>query len=592
MVILGVHAGHDCGAALICNNKIAVALNEERLSRNKMSFGVPWRSIPKVLEIAGMSPADVDEIAFETISAKQFLIPHARPFFIKGFTTKGMGFLDFFYIKGKRLVFVKGFKAVVLSLIAATGVPRWFFTDVLGYLFLRWLFGLRKKITFISHHESHAGSAYFTGDMPETLSVVCEDYDGRDSMAIDLFRQGKMISLAKSRYPNSAGLFYALITRLCGYNHFLHCGKITGLAAYGDPKKAYSLVEKLFWAEGMELRASSQIFRLGVEYSKTGKIPNYFENHSVADLAAAFQARLEDVIVSVVQKALVQTNAKHVALSGGVMANVRLNQSIFEIPGVEEIFIHPGMSDCGVAAGAALALNSRRNGGKPYRLSDVFLGYEISDSEIERELNKRKMKYSKESNIARTIAHLLQQKKVVVRVRGKMEYGPRALGNRSILYHCDDPSINKWLNARLQRTEFMPFAPAILAEHAPRCFQKYRGAEYAAEFMTITFQCTPWMKETCPAVVHVDNTARPQFVTRQSNADFHGILAEYYKLTGIPVLINTSYNIHNEPIVMTASDAIRVFEQTCLDYIALNNYLVSSKENGLVWDENKMAILS
>ncbi len=160
-----------------------------------------------------------------------------------------------------------------------------------------------------------------------------------------------------------------------------------------------------------------------------------------------------------------------------------------------------------------------------------------------------------------------------------MEYGPRALGNRSILYHTKDKSVNDWLNKRLKRTEFMPFAPVTMEEYAGKCFKNLKGAEYSSRFMTITFECTDYMKKTSPAVVHVDNTARPQVLREKDNKSYYKILREYYKLTGIPTLVNTSFNMHEEPIVCSPNDAVRAFLSSGIDYLAIGNFLVSITDN-------------
>jgi carbamoyltransferase len=169
---------------------------------------------------------------------------------------------------------------------------------------------------------------------------------------------------------------------------------------------------------------------------------------------------------------------------------------------------------------------------------------------------------------------LLAAGKVVARFTGRMEYGPRALGHRSILYHAKEPAVNQWLNQRLGRTEFMPFAPSTLYEHRQANYKLVDGADYAAQFMTITFDCTESMKRDCPAAVHVDGTARPQLVSAEGSPSFHRLLTEYYKLTGIPSVINTSFNMHEEPIVCSPDDAIRAFLQGNLDVLAIGDFLV------------------
>jgi carbamoyltransferase len=178
--------------------------------------------------------------------------------------------------------------------------------------------------------------------------------------------------------------------------------------------------------------------------------------------------------------------------------------------------------------------------------------------------------------VEREIAALLADGYVVARFNGRMEYGPRALGNRSILYQPTDPSVNDWLNQNLVRTEYMPFAPSTLAEYADQCFIGVDGAFDTARFMTITFDCTEWMKEHCPGVVHVDGTARPQLVRKEDNSSYHQIIQEFYHLTGLPAIINTSFNMHEEPIVCTPSDAIRSFQLGHLDYLALGPFVIKN----------------
>jgi len=209
-------------------------------------------------------------------------------------------------------------------------------------------------------------------------------------------------------------------------------------------------------------------------------------------------------------------------------------------------------------------------------LEDVYLGPDFTDHEIEKALEGAEMPAQYVGDVERNIAELLARGRVVARFEGRMEYGPRALGNRSILYQATDPTVNDWLNKRLRRTEFMPFAPVTLEEFADQCYLGLNGARQAARFMTITANCTDWMKQHCPAVVHVDGTARPQLLARKTNPRYYRILDEYRKLTGLPTLINTSFNLHEEPIVCSPSDALRSFSEGELDYLALGNYLVAN----------------
>jgi carbamoyltransferase len=234
------------------------------------------------------------------------------------------------------------------------------------------------------------------------------------------------------------------------------------------------------------------------------------------------------------------------------------------------------MSDCGMGIGAALAVYYDR---EPRPKTDtrclevVYLGPEYPEAEILAALRDSAVDFTRPEDLEAEVAELLSQGAVVARYDGRMEYGPRALGNRTIMYQPTDRSVNDWLNQALKRTEFMPFAPAVLEDAAGRCFLNVDGAERTARFMTITFQCTEWMKEKCPGVVHVDGTARPQLVRREDNPGFYRIIEEYGAITGIPVIINTSFNLHEEPIVCTPSDAVRAFSIGHLDYLAIGPFL-------------------
>jgi carbamoyltransferase len=234
------------------------------------------------------------------------------------------------------------------------------------------------------------------------------------------------------------------------------------------------------------------------------------------------------------------------------------------------MYVFPHMGDGGLALGATLAYLKP----SPFRFKNLYFGPEYSNAEIKKELERNNLKYTFYKDMETEIAKLLAKGKVVARFKGAMEFGPRALGNRSILYQPTDVSVNDWLNTKLKRTEFMPFAPTVLEEHAEKCFKNMKGAEYTAKFMTITFDCTNWMKKNCPGVVHVDGTARPQILSKKDNLPFYKIIDNYRKLTGIPCVINTSFNMHEEPIVCSPHDAIRAFKDSRLNFLALENFLV------------------
>jgi carbamoyltransferase len=231
------------------------------------------------------------------------------------------------------------------------------------------------------------------------------------------------------------------------------------------------------------------------------------------------------------------------------------------------------MGDGGMASGAAMLCFGHEKMPRG-RLEHVYWGPEYTDAEICAALDAAHLPCQRSANIEEEIATALTQDCIVGRFHGRMEYGPRALGNRSVLYPARDPAVNQWLNHQLGRTEFMPFAPAALASEAHRLFKNFHAAQHTAEFMTITFDCTEQMHRQCPAAVHVDGTARPQLVSERTNPSFCRILSHYYERTGIPAIINTSFNMHEEPIVCSPADAVRAFLLGNLDYLAIGDFLV------------------
>jgi carbamoyltransferase len=425
--------------------------------------------------------------------------------------------------------------------------------------------GIKHKLKRIEHHSSHAANAYYTSGYSDALIVTLDGYGSGLAGSVSVGRDGKIERLHGVEFPHSLGTFYESVTSGLGFQPSRHEGKIVGLAAYGDPAILKDVLLTRFDVEpgNFRIRESNNLYFARMLSAQFPKI----------DVAAAYQHVLERVATMYVAHYLEQTGLRKLVLSGGVVANVKLNQRLREIRGVESVFIHPNMGDGGCGTGAALLeFVGRPELNEP--IGSVFLGPSFDDAAIAEALTKAMLPFTRYTPIEPKIAGLIAAGKVVARFDGRMEYGPRALGNRSILYHAMEPAVNQWLNQRLGRTEFMPFAPATLMEHRHDCYLNIDGCEHAATFMTMTFDCTEKMKQTSPAAVHVDGTARPQLVSAESNPSFYKVLKEYHALTGIPSVINTSFNMHEEPIVCTPDDAIRAFLQGNLDYLAIGSCLV------------------
>ncbi|MEM7543700.1 MAG: carbamoyltransferase C-terminal domain-containing protein, partial [Pseudomonadota bacterium] len=428
--------------------------------------------------------------------------------------------------------------------------------------------GLQDKLRRYEHHASHAANSYFASGFDRALIVTLDGYGSGLCGAINIGEGGKIQRLHGFPFPYSLGQFYENVTSALGFRPDRHAGKIVGLAAYGDPLVLDDVLRACMRFEDGEFRVAGNF--------------NYFVGRALAaefpmiDVAAAYQTLLEVAACEVISYWVKKTGCDAVVLSGGVTANVKMNQRIHEIDGVEKTYVYPNMGDGGCGTGLGYLLTRKAPGP---RLDSAYLGPDYSEEQIAAALKAEDLEFSKPDNLAAEVASAIFNGKVVARFGGRMEYGPRALGNRSIMYHAKEPEVNQWLNKRLGRTEFMPFAPVTLYEERERCYENLSGAEHAAEFMTITFDCTPWMKENCPAAVHVDGTARPQLIRRDLNPGYYDIVKEYDKLAGVPCLINTSFNMHEEPIVCSPQDAVRAFLDGRLDMLAIGPFLVPQPAN-------------
>jgi carbamoyltransferase len=449
----------------------------------------------------------------------------------------------------------------------------------------------------VDHHTCHAASAYYPSGFDEA-EVMTMDGVG-DTYSCRFFHAKGSRLEAKAQYFHtdvSLGHDYEYTTAMLGFHPHRHCGKVTGLSAHGTPDQRLMDELEKWLAEVWAARGGRPyFFMLHSQDGETSGDPAFdtairelrsirqtrFGDWSNMDLAWAIQERLERGVVALIEKNVPVIDGQPICLAGGVFANVKLNKLIKEM-GFGQIFVQPAMSDGGLAFGGPLYLLGRDRGLTPYKLENVYLGPEYSDDEIAMAIKAEGLESRRYDPVEPAIAELLAEGRVVARFNGRMEYGPRSLGNRSILYHCADASVNDWLNERLDRTEFMPFAPATLDSEIGNSFVGLEGAEHTAEFMTITSDCSDAFKANCPAAVHVDGTARPQIVSERSNPSFHRTLSEYRKLTGIGTLVNTSFNMHEEPIVCTPEDAVRSFVRGHLDYLAIGNHIVENPTLGPV----------
>jgi len=578
MRVLGIGDGFGAGAALVEDGVAKFAVSEERLSRIKNHsgyyHGFPYGSIEMALKSMRWEPDSLDHVtvsncAFPPLPLRILALSKSRP----------LGDADFL----SRNEFSRTVNSRLYSLVSERESNSLFgrgSTSIYRTVLARKLnerFHIDRPIVFVDHHRAHASSAYYTQDHDDCLVITMDCHGDGLSGSVSIGSRGKLNRIAKFPARDSLGSFYAAITSHLGFEHHRHEGKVTGLAAYGDPSVAEEDVKRMISYDPATRRLTNHLGRNQfISIRRVGRFLT--QAYKPEDIAAAAQAHLERLVLQIVKGFLSDTGKTKILLAGGIFANVKLNQRINELPQVSYIYVHPGMGDEGLPVGAALASSAAKAPFERHCLENVFLGPGFEDDEVKQTLTTSGLPHVYDPNIELTIAKLLATKKIVARFNGRMEYGPRALGNRSILFHAGDPSVNDWLNKKLKRTEFMPFAPATLKEMAPAFYRKVETASYTAEFMTICFDCDPKFTELCPAVVHVDGTARPQLVDRNGQESFYRTISEYEKLTGISSVINTSFNIHEEPIVCTPQDAIKAFEMADLDHLAIGNYLVSRAE--------------
>lgn len=564
MRILGINIGHDSGATLIDNGKV-FAVNEERLSRIKMHHGFPYLSIEEVLSIANLQPKDINLIAVEG----KYIMPQ----FDIGFDEKTGDWK-------KQFISRLGLEKFLLGTETGLSLAR----VALKPQVKKIKFGIEKyfneknfscPIEYVDHHHCHAATAYYTQKGDEGIAITLDASGEGYCSKIYLCENNKMELLHQIPCYHSPAYYYAYVTQLLGFKPLRHEGKITGLAAFGKSEKTKNIFEKYIYYDKTKL---SFVNKGGYHLNAMSLLKKELLGISKEDIASGIQEHTEKIVCDYIDDVIERfcpAKSMNVLLAGGLFANVKVNQQILALNKVRDIYIFPNMGDGGLSMGAAFATGFDESLLKEkIILESVYLGRKFDDSDILAELKKNNLDFRKSENISLDVAKLLAENKVVARFNEAMEYGPRALGNRSIIYSAKDKSVNTWLNQRLKRTEFMPFAPFVRDIDFKEYFNISNEHITPFKFMTITCNVTEKCKTEAPAITHVDGTARPQIIFRETNPTYYDILTEYKKLTGVAVLVNTSFNMHEEPIINTPKEAIETFKLGGLDVLAIGNYIL------------------
>jgi carbamoyltransferase len=559
MNILGVAFLSDASACVLRDGRLVAAVSEERLNRVKLWHGIPQLAISRVLDLAGLTLDRVDVVATHGLAPNE---PNRAPFESKDRDIRASALDD-----GVR-------DRQIGALWSRYDHER----SVLGRrtpAYIADVKALGRPMRVYAHHHAHAATALFGVGWEQGLGLTADGWGEDGSSSLWHLSGLEIARLSRTETFDSLGYFYGSITKALGFVPHRHEGKVLGLAAHGRDPKSYRAIRDMIDVDIPGRRFLGRMDRgLYSPRFENPALQSLVSGYAREDVAAAAQRSLEEVVTSLAGS--LGDSATRLALAGGVFANVKLNQRLAELDNVREVFVFPNMGDGGLSVGAAWLAHVELTGRRPEPLKTCYLGPAPSEGEIGALLSTSGLSYRHEADIARRVAELLARDQVVARCTGAMEFGPRALGHRSILYHARDPSVNGWLNQRLNRSEFMPFAPATLAEDAAAYFDNLDAAPVSARYMTMTFDGTPKMRAEAPAAVHVDGTARPQLVSAEHNPDFYAILSRYRALTGHSNVINTSFNMHEEPIVCTAEDALRAFKASGLPYLALGDFLVEA----------------
>ncbi len=564
MFILGIFAyQHDAAACLVKNGQLLSFVEEERLNREKHSAKFPELSIKYLLETHNVT---IDEIDYVTISWKPGLEIYSNIFnVIKSFPNSlnliksgaTQNEISLASRLKKQLSLRKQFKLSGLELNQKT------------------------KIVEIEHHLGHAASVYLVSNFKEAAIIT---WDGRGENTSVLLSRGegnKIYKLKEIKIPDSLGIFYSAMTIYVGFKLFDE-GKTMGLSAFGTDKyvkdfddiiyktnSSFKINQKYFsyMSHGRNKYLSNDfIKKFGPPRGSNEKITQHY-----MDIAFATQKKLEEIGIHLVNQLKNICPSENLCITGGVALNCIMNQKISESKIFKNIFIQPIATDAGTSIGGAYYLyNSILNNNRNYEFKDIYLGPKFSESEIEKILFDKKLKFSKSKNIFKDSAKLLSEGKIIGWFQDKMEGGPRALGNRSILADPRSDKIKDKLNIIVKKREsYRPFAPAVMNEYRDQYFRM----NYDSDYMILSADVLDEKKKIIPAVTHVDGTARVQTVKKEINIKFWSLINEFNNLTNVPVILNTSFN-ENEPIVCHPKEAIECFLRTELDYLVLENFLI------------------
>lgn len=572
--ILGIHVGHDSSVALIKNGKIAAAAAEERFTGLKHYNFLPIRSLEFCLQKEGIDIKDIYKIVIPSIGRQEDIeVILGR---LKAGTVRRE-------IPEKDQSLMDKFRYLMVNLFRHLNV----WTPLVPPAYVKtYKYPLSSELLYIEHHLAHAASAYYTSGFNEKTLVITADGSGDGiSTTVWISEDGKLTPRLKVGREGSLGAFYGLVTESLGWWVGDGEGKTMGLAPYGNFKKTKGLLDEFLpiYKNGKLKKGYNWGFP-GIwqdmggahfHFSDTPKVVKLIKKFGKENIAAEAQRVLEEQLVDFVKYWVGKEKVKYLAAAGGVFLNVKANQRIWELGILKDYYIYPDAGDAGISAGAALYGFFKDRNGKIPKLTNVYFGPSYSNKEIEEILKVRQINYLYLNNedLVKKVAKLLSENKIIGWFQGRMEAGPRALGSRSILMDPRKEENKDIINSRVKyREHFRPFCPSTIDKAAQRYF---KNLSPNPSYMIISSDVFEDKKVSIPSVTHVDGTARPQVLKSKDNSLFYALISEFGRLTGVPVLLNTSFNIRGKPIVASPDEAIQCFYNTGLDHLVIGNFLIS-----------------
>ncbi len=557
--ILGISCYyHDSGVALLKDGEVIFAAQEERYTRKKQDESFPVKSIQQALRFANITIDDISAVGFYE---KPF-----RKFFERILQT-------FFH------VWPRGFITYHRAMQEWMQKKLWFPQNVQKEL------KYKGPIFYTQHHESHAASAYYVSGFEDATVVTI---DGVGEWATTTIGQGNGTDLQLKKeihFPHSLGLLYSALTYYLGFRVNSAEYKVMGLAPYGEPKYMNEMRTLFQILPDGSFRMNMDYFTYKYGLTMTGKkLEQLFKQprrrseskltQFHKDVARSLQEITEEAMLALVKQAKSICPSENLCLAGGVALNCVANAKILKSGLFKNIFVQPASGDAGGSLGVALAIwHKHFKGARTKKMEHVFLGNEYSNEEIETFLKSQQLPYEKleEKELIETVAGLLEGENVIGWFQGRMEFGPRSLGNRSIIADARNKANWQKVNLKIKfRESFRPFAPTVLEEKA----KDYFAIDVESPYMLLTADVHPDKRDKIPAVTHVDGSARLQTVRRDQNQRYYDLIKAFETRSGCPVIINTSFNVRGEPIVESPKDALNCFLHTQMDYLVLGNFLL------------------